>query len=248
MRCPVLEGSTTPASTVIDGEVVALDDDGRPDFNLLTHSRNSASRIWYYVFDVLFFESRDTTQLSLVERRELLKSIPLKPPMRMLEYFQTSAAEMLNVVRQHNLEGVVAKRTDSLYESGRRSGAWVKHRIAQQQDFVIGGYIPGSQGIDSIIVGEYAGKDLIYVSRVRAGLVTASRMELFRKLQPLVTDDCPLANLPERGRSRWGESLTAEKMKQCVWVTPKRSARIEFLERTEDGRLRHSRFVRLKES
>jgi ATP-dependent DNA ligase len=87
----------------------------------------------------------------------------------------------------------------------------------------------------------------MYVSRVRARLVTASRMELFRKLQPLVINKCPFANLPERGRSRWGESLTAEKMKECDWVKPKLTARLEFLERTEGGRLRHSRFVRLND-
>jgi ATP-dependent DNA ligase len=85
----------------------------------------------------------------------------------------------------------------------------------------------------------------MYVSRVRAGLVTASGRELFRKLRPLGIEACPFVNLPERGRSRWGESLTAEKMKQCVWIKPKLTARIEFLERTEGGRLRHSRFVRI---
>ena len=238
---------TLPRGTVIDGEVVALDDAGRPDFHLLTHSRKSAPRICFYVFDLLYSKSRDITHLCLLERRNLLKSMSLKEPMRLLEYFETSAGEMLDVVRQHGLEGVVAKRLDSPYEPGRRSGAWVKHRVAQQQDFLIGGYIPGAHGIDSIIVGDYAGKDLMYVSRVRAGLVTASRMELFRKFRPIVIDKCPFANLPESGKSRWGDSLTAEKMKQCVWVKPKLTARIEFLERTEAGRLRHSRFVRLND-
>jgi len=155
--------------------------------------------------------------------------------MKLLEYFETSAAEMLDVVREHGLEGVVAKRLDSPYEPGRRSGAWIKHRIAQQQDFLIGGYIPGTQGIDSLIVGDYIAKDLMYVSRVRAGLVPASRRKLFQNLQPLVIKTCPFVNLPETGRSRWGESLTAEKMKQCVWVEPKFTARIEFLERTGEG-------------
>jgi bifunctional non-homologous end joining protein LigD len=167
--------------------------------------------------------------------------------MKLLEYFETTATEMLDVVRQHGLEGVVAKRIDSPYEPGLRSGAWVKHRIAQQQDFLIGGYIPGAHGIDSLIVGEYTEKELNYVSRVRAGLVPASRREVFRMLQPLRIKSCRFVNLPETGRSRWGESLTAEKMKQCVWVEPTLTARIEFLERTEGGRLRHSRFVRLND-
>ena|SRR3981081_724808 len=132
------------------------------------------------------------------------------------------------------------KRLDSPYEPGRRSGAWVKHQIAQQQDFVVGGFTPGTHGIDSLIVGESSGKGLMYVARVRAGLVPASRREVFQKLQPF-------ANLPEQDRSRWGETLTAEKMKQCIWIKPKLTARIEFLERTEGQKLRHSRFVRLND-
>jgi DNA ligase D-like protein (predicted ligase) len=234
-----------PNSTVIDGEVVALDDAGRPNFNLLSHSQASAPRIRFYVFDLLCFEEQDITGMPLLERRSLLRSMPLKDPIRLLEYFETSAGEMLDVVRQHGLEGVVAKRIDSPYEPGRRSGAWVKHRIAQQQDFIIGGHIPGAHGVDSIIVGYRRGSELIYVGRVRAGLVRASRRKIFQKLQPLTIKTCPFANLPETGRSHWGESLTAEKMKQCVWVNPKLTVRIEFLERTEGGRLRHSRFVRL---
>jgi DNA ligase D-like protein (predicted ligase) len=238
--------ATLPKGTVIDGEIVALDEAGRPDFHLLAHSGSSARRICFYVFDLLCLQTRDITDLPLLERRGLLKSIPLNPPMRLLEYFETSADEMLEVVRQHVLEGVVAKRLNSLYEPGRRSGAWVKHRVAQQQDFLVGGYIPGTHGIDSLIVGYYKGKELIYVGRVRAGLVTVSRRDIFRKLRPLVVEACPFVNLPESGRSRWGESLTAEKMKKCVWVEPKLSARIEYL-RTEAGGLRHSRFVRLND-
>ena len=155
---------------------------------------------------------------------------------------------MLDVVRRQGLEGVVAKKIDSLYEPGRRTGAWVKHRIAQQHDFVIGGYIPSvAHGIDSVIVGYYNENELIYVSRVRVGLVTASRMELFRKLRTLKIESCPFVNLPGLGRSRWGENLTAKKMKKCVWVDPRLTARIEFLERTEGGRLPYSRFVRLND-
>ena len=117
-----------PAGTCVDGEVVALDKAGRPDFNLLTHSRGSASTV-FYVFDLLSFTNRCTTGLPLVERRNLLKSIPMNPPLRLLDYFETSAAEILDVFRQHHHEGVAAKRLDSPYEPGRRSGAWVKHRI-----------------------------------------------------------------------------------------------------------------------
>src|SRR4029077_20130532 len=141
-----------------------LDDTGRPDFHLLTHLRSSAQRIRFFVFDVLFFKNEDVMAQPLLERRKLLQTLSIESEtIKLLEYYQTSAADMLEVVRQHGLEGVVAKRLDSPYEPGRRSGAWVKHRIAQQDDFLIGGYIPGSHGVDSIIVGHRRGSELIYV-------------------------------------------------------------------------------------
>jgi ATP-dependent DNA ligase len=117
--------ATLSRGTVIDGEVVALDDAGRPDFNLLTHSRKSVLRIRFYIFDLLFFKNEDVMALPLLERRKLLQSLAFESEIvKLLEYFQTSAGEMLDVVRQNCLEGVVAKRLDSPYEPGRRSGAW----------------------------------------------------------------------------------------------------------------------------
>jgi ATP-dependent DNA ligase len=97
---------------------------------------------------------------------------------------------------------------------------------------VIGGYVPGTHGLGSIIVGYYKGDDLIYVARVRNGFVPASRRQVFERLRPLITPECPFANLPETHRSRWGEGLTAEDMKKCVWARPELVARIEFLEWT----------------
>jgi ATP-dependent DNA ligase len=115
-----------PRGTVIDGEVVALNDTGRPDFHLLTHSRSSAQRIRFFAFDVLFFKNEDVMAQPLLERRKLLQTLSIESEIiKLLEYYQTSAADMLDVVRQHGLEGVVPKRLDSPYEPGRRSGVWV---------------------------------------------------------------------------------------------------------------------------
>jgi DNA ligase D-like protein (predicted ligase) len=237
-----------PADTVIDGEVVALDESGRPDFHRLQHFTAEASRIHYFVFDLLVWKQHDLTNLPLTERRKLLKSIKLPSGwIRISEQFDISADQMVAAVRQQGLEGVVAKRKDSLYEPGKRTGSWVKLRINRGQEFVIGGFIPGSHGVDSIIVGYYRGKDLVYVARVRNGFVPATRRMVYEKLKPLITDKCAFVNLPETGRARWGEILDAEKMKQCVWVRPKLVAVIEFLEWTEGDRLRHSKLVGLRE-
>jgi DNA ligase D-like protein (predicted ligase) len=237
-----------PADTVIDGEVVALDESGRPDFHRLQHFTAEAPRIRYFVFDLLVLNGRDLTNVPLNERRKLLATV--KTPsswIQLSEQFDISADQMLAAVREHGLEGVVAKRKDSLYEPGKRTGSWAKMRINKAQEFVVGGFMPGPRGVDSIIVGYYRGSDLVYVARVRNGFVPATRRMVYEKLKPLIIDKCPFVNLPETGRARLGEILDEEKMKKCVWVRPKLVAVIEFLEWTEGDRLRHSQCVALRD-
>jgi ATP-dependent DNA ligase len=145
------------------------------------------------------------------------------------------------------LEGVIGKRKDSRYEPGKRTGSWIKHRINRGQELVIGGYFPGPHGFDSIILGYYKGDDLVYVTRTRNGFVPASRRQVFSRLKSLVIEKCPFVNLPDTRKSRFGEELNAEKMKKAIWVEPEIVAQIEFLEWTEADRLRHSKFVGLRE-
>jgi DNA ligase D-like protein (predicted ligase) len=238
-----------PEETVVDGEVVALDDLGRPNFNLLAQFRTEASRIHYFIFDLLVCNGRDLTKLPLSERRESVKSL-LKfrsHRIRIAEQFEVTASDMLAAVRQQQLEGVIAKRRDSLYEAGKRTGAWVKWRANRGQELVIGGYIPGPHGFDSLIVGYYQGKDLMYVARVRNGFVPASRRLVFERIRHLASPTMPFANLPDTHKSRWGDELTAEKMKKCVWLHPEAVAQVEFLEWTGADRLRHSKFVALRD-
>jgi DNA ligase D-like protein (predicted ligase) len=237
-----------PADTVIDGEVVALDESGRPDFHGLQHFTATASRIRYFVFDLLVLNGRDLTSLPLIERRKLLAGIKMRSSWICIsEQFNISAADMLAAVRQQRLEGVVAKRNTSFYEAGKRTGSWAKVRINKGQEFVIGGFTPGPQGLDSVIVGYYQGGDLVYAARTRNGFVPATRRAVYGKLKPLITDKCLFVNLPETGRARWGDLLDAEKMKKCVWVRPKLVAVVEFLDWTEGDRLRHSKFVGLRD-
>jgi ATP-dependent DNA ligase len=203
----------------------------------------------YFVFDLLVFQGRDLTRLSLIERREIMRSM-LKfnsGRVRITDYLEASATDILHAVRQQGLEGVIGKRKDSSYEPGKRSGAWIKYRVNRGQELVIGGYIPGAHGLDFIIVGYYKGKDLVYVARVRNGFVPASRRLVLGRLRSFEMPTCPFVNLPEKHRSRWGEGLTAEDMKKCVWLRPKLVAQIEFLEWTDADHLRHSKFVGLRE-
>jgi len=110
----------------------------------------------------------------------------------------------------------------------------------------LGGLI-SPQGLGSVIVGYYKGEGLVYVARVRNGLVATSRRQLFQKLRTLAIPQCPFINLPESGKGRWGEGLTADVMTKCVWVRPKLAAQIDFLEWTDGDHLRHSKFVGLRE-
>jgi ATP-dependent DNA ligase len=208
-----------PDDAVIDGELVALGPDGRPDFNLLQNFRSAESRIIYFAFDILIHRQRNLTQLPLSERRAILSSvIEAGDHVALSQVSDRSATEMLKFIKHHGLEGAVAKRSDSVYQPGQRTGLWSKYRINLGQEFAIGGYVPSRLGIDSLVVGFYRGKDLIYAARVRAGLVPATRREVFERIKHLKTAKCPFANLPELAAGRWGQGLTAEKMKECVWL------------------------------
>ena len=188
--------------------------------------------------ELLAPDNRDLTGLPLFERHEIMKSVLRfrSPRVRITDYFEVTAADVLSAIRAQGLEGVVAKKKDSRYEAGQRSGSWAKYRLNSGQELVIGGYIPGAHAVDAIVVGYYRGEDLIYVARVRNGFVPASRRQIFGRLKRLLIPKCPFANLPERHKGRWGEGLTAADMDKCVWVRPEIVARIEFLEWTDSGK------------
>lgn len=238
-----------PEGTVLDGELLALEEKGRSSFSLIQSFRSQAANIYYYAFDILCLKNRDLTQRPLSDRRAWLEQTLQTPPehVRLSEY-ANSSGEMMRQVRERNLEGVVAKLRTSLYEPGERSGAWIKHRVNRGQEFVVGGYMPGTHGLDALLVGFYRGGELIYVAPIRSGFVPELRKQVFKQIQHLATPKCPFVNLPQTGRSRWGgEGLNEEKMKKCVWLRPEAVAQIEFLEWTAGDHLRHARFVGMRE-
>jgi DNA ligase D-like protein (predicted ligase) len=239
-----------PGGTLLDGELVALDGHGKPQFNLLQSFRSAAGSVYYYAFDILRLRGHDLTGVPLLERKKFLSEIIAgqSPRIRLSEFVQGDAQAMLHHIREERLEGIVAKQKASVYQPGERTGAWVKHRLNQGQEFVVGGYVPGSNGFESLIIGFYRGKELFYVHRLVAGFVPASRREVFASLQGLEVAHCPFVNLPQEGKSRWGgEGLNAEKMKACVWLRPKIVVQVEFLEWTGDTHLRHAKFVGLRD-
>lgn len=239
-----------PDETIVDGEVVAFDEDGRPSFNALQNYGSAMAPVVFYVFDLMMLSGRDVmrepldARLTLLEKKVLPK---LTEPVRYAGALDARLADLVASVKAQGLEGLVAKRRDSRYESDLRSGAWRKMRINRSQEFVIGGYTRGTKTFDALVFGVYEGGKLVYVARTRNGFTPATRAALFRKLDGLEIPDCPFVNLPEPRSGRWGQGLTAAKMDECVWLRPVLVAQIEFLEWTGENHLRHSKFVGLRE-
>jgi bifunctional non-homologous end joining protein LigD len=190
-----------PDETVIDGEVVAFDEEGRPSFNALQNYGSSpAPFVVYYAFDVMLLAGRDVRREPLEKRRALLekKILPkLIEPVRYTADLDATLPVLIESVKAQGLEGLVAKHLDSPYEPGLRSGAWRKMRVNRGQEFVIGGYTHGTKTFDALVLGYYEGKNLIYVARTRNGLTPAARVALFRKFKGLETKICPFVRLTQ---------------------------------------------------
>ncbi len=238
-----------PNETVVDGEVVALDGDGKPSFNLLQNFGSGKAPLYFYVFDLLILGGEVVMGRPLLERRNLLETLvlpKLAEPVRYSPTLDASLSDLIQSVKAQGFEGLVAKRSDSKYEPGLRSGAWQKMRVNQGQELVIAGYTPSAKNFDALVIGYYDGAKLIYAARTRNGFTPASRAELFKSIKPLEVKQCPFSNLPEKHAGRWGAGLTAAKMADCRWLKPKLVGQFEFVEWTSDGHLRHSKFVGMR--
>jgi len=159
-----------PNETVLDGEVAALDEEGRPSFNLLQNYGSADAPLVYFVFDLLMLKGQNVMTKPLSERRSLLESevLPtLAEPIRYSPELKAGLPDLIASVKSAGLEGLVAKRRNSRYEPGQRSGAWQKMRINRGQEFVIGGYTPSDRNFDALIFGFYNDGKLHYVARTR---------------------------------------------------------------------------------
>lgn len=233
---------------VVDGEIVALDETGRPRFQALQHRGSHPHyHIVFYAFDVLHVDGSDIIGEPIEKRRALLPKVIGKiPVIRVSDDLAGSASQVLEAVRSLGLEGVIAKRQGSMYQAGERSKDWLKLKLENQQEFVIGGFRPdGRMSIDTLVVGYFENKHLKFASKVRAGFTPHIRGQLRRHLEPLGVETCPFADLPT-GRSRWGGGITADEMREFVWVRPELVAQIRFVEWTTEGRLRHAAFLGLR--
>jgi DNA ligase D-like protein (predicted ligase) len=239
-----------PEDTVIDGEIVALDAEQRPSFGLLQVGQTEGVTIVFFVFDVLIVRGQSVMSEVLSTRRSVLEEqiLPyVAKPVRYVPPFELPVRDLIASAKAEGLEGLVAKRRDSRYEPGRRSGQWLKMRTSQARNFVIGGYTLGTVGFDALVFGYFDESRLVYVGRTTSGFTGGSRRVISQHFVGLEMVACPFANLPQKRAGRFGEGLTREKMASCRWLRPELVGRFSFVEWTDDGHLRHPRFIGLRE-
>ncbi len=229
---------------ILDGEIVVFDERGVSQFQLLQNAfRERPAKIVYSLFDFLFFQGEDLRPRPLEDRKELLASLQLptdRGPIRYTEHFAGDGEQFLEAARQQGLEGIVSKRRDRPYLSGRTTD-WLKCKTHQTAEFVVGGYTDpaGSRNdFGSLLVGYHAdGKSLRYAGPVGTGFTDKTLGDLLRRLKPLAVDKSPFADFPARGSGPKG----------VHWVRPLLVAQVEFSNWTGDERLRHPSFQGLRE-
>lgn len=238
---------------VLDGEIAALDRQGRSSFQLLQARELSGQRppIFYYVFDIIQLDGKDMTGIPLLKRKAMVKALLANLPdtVRFSASIQADLERVLKEMKSRRLEGVIAKRKGSNYEIGRRGGAWVKFKWTAQQEFVIGGYTEprGNRShFGALLVGYYEGKKLLFAAKVGTGFDQKLLKSLHQKFQKLKKSGCPFGNLPEKS-GQFGRGLTASEMKRCTWLEPKLVCEIRFAEWTRDNHLRQPAFLGLRE-
>jgi bifunctional non-homologous end joining protein LigD len=238
---------------ILDGEIVALDAAGRSSFQLLQAFELGDERppLFYYAFDLLRHEGRDLRREPLHARKRLLAAVLADAPpiLRHSASLGANATRLLTEARKAGLEGLIGKRANSNYEAGRRSGAWIKLKLLQEQEFIIGGYTEprGSRKfLGALIVGVFHQKKLMCVGKVGTGFTEALLRSLHARLVKRTRRDSPFDNLP-LPRQRHGVGLTRSEMKSCHWVEPELVCQLRFAEWTRDNRLRQPVFLGLRE-
>jgi bifunctional non-homologous end joining protein LigD len=239
---------------IIDGEIVALDNRGLSSFQLLQAFELGQERppIFFYAFDLLRLNGKDVGGRPLTERKAALQTLLKKAPgvIRFSASLGEDAVELVRQAREIGVEGLIGKRKNSVYEAGRRSGAWIKLKFQSEQEFVIGGYTaPGGtrKYFGALVVGVYEGKAFNFVGKVGTGFNAALLRNLHSSFEKIRRETCPFTNLPENRNARYGQTITAAEMKRCRWVEACMVCQVKFSEWTRDRKLRQPVFLGIRE-
>jgi bifunctional non-homologous end joining protein LigD len=239
---------------IMDGEIVALDPQGRSSFQLLQAYDLGQQKppLYFYAFDLLRMQGRDLQKMPLLQRKAALAKALKNAPgqIRFSASLAGDVKKLLQEARKLGLEGLMGKRGDSTYEAGRRSGAWIKLKLLHEQEMVIGGFTDPEGArthFGSLLIGYYDKGLLLCAGKVGTGFDEALLEELGQRFASIGRPACPFKNLPEKKTSRYGAGITARDMKHCHWVQPKLVCQIKFSEWTRDGKLRQPVFLGLRD-
>ena len=224
---------------VLDGEVVVLNEEGNPDFQKLQYySENTHLPLLYYVFDLLELNSKKLYSRPLIERKKLLhKLIKDNSLVKYSDHIEERGEDFFEVSKHKNLEGIMAKRKDSLYYPGKRSADWLKIKHHRSDEAVIAGFTAprgGRKYFGALVLGAFVNGRFTYIGHTGSGFNTETLKEVYAKLQPIITEKSPFT----------------EKVKTnmpVTWVQPKYVCELQFSEWTSDGKLRHPIFLRLRD-
>jgi bifunctional non-homologous end joining protein LigD len=222
-------------STILDGEVVAVDEKGIPRFQLLQRFQKQPNApTLYYVFDVLWFQGDELTQKPILERRKVLERI-LKPAagVQLGSYVEAEGKALFELTKEKGMEGIIAKRKDSLYRPGKRTSDWLKIKARLQQEFVVGGFTApkGSRKhLGAVVLGAYTNGKLLHYGYAGSGFSEKGLKDAVDRMKPLCIDKCPFVNPPN----------IKEKIQ---WVRPKLVCEVEYAELTADDQLRQTTFL-----
>jgi bifunctional non-homologous end joining protein LigD len=224
---------------VIDGEIVVLNEEGMPNFQMLQHySEYQHYPICFYAFDVLRVDKKDLTDLPLIERKEILsKLLKFNDVIRYSSHIIEDGSRFLDVSKQKGLEGIMAKKADSQYHVGKRTTEWLKIKNHMTDEAIIVGFTEptgGRKNFGALVLAVKDGKDLKYVGHTGTGFDEKKLKEVYNLLLPLKTDQSPF-----KERVKTNTPVT--------WVLPKYVCELKFTEKTTDGKMRHPVFLRMRE-
>lgn len=231
-----LKKQKTPA--VFDGEIVVLTEKGIPDFQQLQdYKSNKTYPLYYYVFDLLFYNGKDIREKPLLERKKILKELLINSDViRYCDHVSGKGEDFFSIAKEQNLEGIMAKKADSGYFSGKRTNHWLKIKNHQTLEAVIGGFTEprGSrQSFGALILGVYKNKKLQYIGHTGTGFDGKTLKELHAKMKPLIQKKSPFKNkVPVNN--------------PATWIRPVLTCNIKYTEKTADGILRHPVFQGLR--
>jgi len=237
-------------NALVDGEVIVANERGISNFGKLQNWRSEADgELIFYVFDILWLDGYDLTELSLMKRKDILREVfPSMQNIRLSESFDSGATDFFEVAKKMHLEGIVAKKSDSKYFPGQRSRDWLKIKTGKRQEVIIGGFtknVGSSKIFSSLLVGVHEDDKLRYTGKIGTGFSVKLQKEMMKKFEPLIAEDSPFTIIPDINKpSRFRPNPPQA---NATWLRPELVCEVSYAEMTSDGVMRHPSFQALRE-